>query len=83
MCQLFQKQMIRKAPSPDGVSPSCLKVCANQLSPIFTQMFNRSLGLCQVPSCFKHSKSIIVNMGQQYILQHFANILSTCQRITH
>ena len=46
VCQLFQKQKIRKAPGPDGVSPSCLKVCADQLAPIFTRIFNRSLELC-------------------------------------
>ncbi len=29
--------------------------CADQLAPIFTQIFNRSLELCEVPSCFKCS----------------------------
>ncbi|KAI3352414.1 hypothetical protein L3Q82_005373 [Scortum barcoo] len=53
-----QRQKIRKAPGPDGVSPSCLKFCADQLTPIFTQIFNRSLELCEVPSCFKHSTII-------------------------
>src|SRR4029434_5863007 len=33
LSQLLQKQKIRKAPGPDGVSPSCLKVCADQLAP--------------------------------------------------
>ena len=60
VCQLFQKQKIRKAPGPDGVSPSCLKVCADQLAPIFTRIFNRSLELCEVPSCFKRSTIIPV-----------------------
>ncbi|KAI3355866.1 hypothetical protein L3Q82_004418 [Scortum barcoo] len=46
------------APGPDGVSPSCLKVCADYLTPIFTQIFNRSLELCEVPSCFKRSTVI-------------------------
>ncbi|XP_051565598.1 uncharacterized protein LOC127447661 [Myxocyprinus asiaticus] len=27
VCQVFQKQKTRKASSPDGVSPACLKVC--------------------------------------------------------
>ncbi len=35
-------------------------VCADQLAPIFTQIFNRSLELCEVPSCFKHSTIIRV-----------------------
>ncbi|XP_051555938.1 uncharacterized protein LOC127442139 [Myxocyprinus asiaticus] len=29
--------------------------CANQLTPIFTQIFNRSLEQCEVPCCFKRS----------------------------
>ncbi|KAI3355997.1 hypothetical protein L3Q82_017268, partial [Scortum barcoo] len=49
-----------KAPGPDGVSPSCLKVCADQLTPIFTQIFNRSLELCEVPSCYKRSTIITI-----------------------
>ncbi|KAI3354841.1 hypothetical protein L3Q82_004648 [Scortum barcoo] len=45
-CWLFQRQKIRKSPGPDGVSPSCLKVCTDHLTPILTQIFNRSLELC-------------------------------------
>ncbi len=40
------------------VSPACLKTCADQLAPIFTQIFNRSLELWDVPSCFKRSTII-------------------------
>ncbi len=50
----------RKAPGPDGVTPVCLKSYADQLAPIFTQIFNRSLELCKVPSCFKRSTIIPV-----------------------
>ncbi len=60
MRQVFKKNKRRKAPGPDGVSPACLKTCADQLAPIFTQIFNRSLYLCKVPSCFKHSSIIPV-----------------------
>ena len=60
VCQLFQRQKTRKAPGPDGVSPSCLKACAEQLAPIFTRIFNRSLELCEVPSCFKRSTIVPV-----------------------
>ncbi len=42
------------------MSPACLKTCADQLAPIFTQIFNRSLELCEVPSCFKRSTIIPV-----------------------
>ncbi len=58
--QVFKKNKRRKAPGPDGVSPACLQTCADQLAPIFTQIFNRSLELCEVPSCFKRSTIIPV-----------------------
>ncbi|KAL0148948.1 hypothetical protein M9458_055752 [Cirrhinus mrigala] len=60
VCKVFRKQKIRKAKGPDGVSPACLKACAVQLSSIFTLIFNRSLELCLVPSCFKCSTIIPV-----------------------
>ncbi len=41
------------------MTPACLKTCADQLAPIFTQIFNGSLELCEVPSCFKCSIIII------------------------
>ncbi|KAI2654010.1 putative RNA-directed DNA polymerase from transposon BS [Labeo rohita] len=55
-----RKQKPRKASGPDGVSPACLKVCADQLAPVFTQIFNRSLELCLVPNCLKRSTIIPV-----------------------
>ncbi|KAL0165807.1 hypothetical protein M9458_037651, partial [Cirrhinus mrigala] len=60
VCKVFRKQKIRKVKGPDGVSPACLKACAVQLSSIFTLIFNRSLELCIVPSCFKCSTIIPV-----------------------
>ncbi len=58
--QVFRKNKRRKAPGPDGVTPACLKTCVDQLAPIFSQIFNRSLELCEVPACFKHSTIIPV-----------------------
>ncbi len=58
MCQVFRKQKRKKAPGPDGVTLACLKFCADQLAPIFTKIFNRSLDLCKAPSCFKLSTII-------------------------
>ncbi|KAL0148330.1 hypothetical protein M9458_056392, partial [Cirrhinus mrigala] len=58
--QVFRKNKRRKAPGPDSVTPACLKTCADQLAPIFAQIFNRSLELCEVPSCFKCSTIIPV-----------------------
>ncbi len=60
MNRVFRKQKSRKASGPDSISPACLKVCADQLAPIFTQIFNRSLELCEVPCCFKCSTIIPV-----------------------
>uniref|UniRef100_A0A1A8FC25 Reverse transcriptase domain-containing protein n=1 Tax=Nothobranchius korthausae TaxID=1143690 RepID=A0A1A8FC25_9TELE len=60
VCNIFRRQNIRKAPGPDGVTPSCLRTCAVQLAPVFTMIFNRSLELCEVPSCFKSSTIIPV-----------------------
>ncbi len=36
------------------------ELSADQLAPIFTQIFNRSLELCEVPCCFKRSTIIPV-----------------------
>ncbi len=60
MKQVFRKQKSRKASGPDRISPACLKVCTDQLAPIFIQIFNRSLELCEVPCCFKCSTIIPV-----------------------
>ncbi len=56
--QVFRENKRKKAPGPDGVSPACLKTCADQPAPIFTKIFNRSLELCEFPSCFKCSTII-------------------------
>ncbi len=61
--QVFRKQKRKKAPGPDGVTPACLKSCADQLAPIFTKIFNRSLELCEVPSCFKRSTIIPIRLA--------------------
>ncbi|KAK3558849.1 hypothetical protein QTP86_030444, partial [Hemibagrus guttatus] len=56
--QIFLKQKRRKTPGPDSVTPACLKTCADQLGFIFSQIFTRSLELCEVPACFKRSTII-------------------------
>ncbi|KAK3508179.1 hypothetical protein QTP70_015962 [Hemibagrus guttatus] len=48
--RLFKRLNTRKATGPDSVSPSLLKHCANQLSPVFTDIFNTSLETCHVPA---------------------------------
>ncbi|KAK3517722.1 hypothetical protein QTP70_016495, partial [Hemibagrus guttatus] len=58
--RLFKRLNTRKATGPDSVSPSLLKHCANQLSPVFTDIFNTSLETCHVPACFKTSAIVPV-----------------------
>ncbi len=53
MSQVFREKR-RKAPGPDSVSPACLKTCADQLSPIFTNIFNRSLELLLMLQMLHH-----------------------------
>ncbi len=59
VCQVYRKQKRKKAPGPYCVTPVCLKSCADQLTPIFTKIFNRSLERCEVSWCFKCSTIII------------------------
>ncbi len=58
--RIFKRQNPRKAAGPDSVSPSTLKHCTDQLSPVFTDIFNTSLETCHVPACFKSSTIIPV-----------------------
>ncbi|TWW53686.1 hypothetical protein D4764_0211190, partial [Takifugu flavidus] len=48
------------APGPDGVSPSTLRHCAEELPPVFTDIFNSSLESCQVPACLRASTIVPV-----------------------
>ena len=57
---MFQRLNSRKAADPDNISPCLLKLCANQLSSVFTDIFNVSLSQCKTPHCFKKSTIIPV-----------------------
>ena len=50
----------KKAPGPDGVSPRILKLCADQLSYIFSVIFNLSFKQMIVPTCWKTSAIVPV-----------------------
>lgn len=50
----------RKAAAPDGVAGCVLRNCGDQLTEVFTNIFNRCLALSHVPSCFKLSTIIPV-----------------------
>ena len=62
---MFKRQNPRKAARPDAVSPSILKSCADQLAPVFSDIFNSSLEHCQVPACFKASIIIPIPKKQR------------------
>ncbi len=64
----FKRVNIRKAVGPDGIPGRVLKACAYQLAGVFTDIFNLSLSLSVVPSCFK--KSTIVPIPQRNIKSH-------------
>ena len=50
----------RKAAGPDGVPGKVLKACADQLTGVFTSIFNLSLSQAIIPSCLKASTIIPV-----------------------
>ncbi|KAK1792063.1 hypothetical protein P4O66_001841 [Electrophorus voltai] len=58
--RVFKRVNTRKAAGPDGFCNRVLKACADQLAPVFTDIFNLSLMLGIIPSCFKQSTIIPV-----------------------
>ena len=53
MRKLFKQYSSRKTPAPDNVSTSTLKHCADELAPVFTDVFNASLNLHPLPFYLK------------------------------
>jgi hypothetical protein len=51
----FKRQRSRKAAGPDGIAARVLKTCADQLAPVYTKLYNRSLDICIVPTEWKSS----------------------------
>ncbi|KAK3521026.1 hypothetical protein QTP86_000581 [Hemibagrus guttatus] len=49
------RRISRKAAGPDGISGRVLRACADQLAPVFTEIFNLSLTQSVIPTCFKES----------------------------
>ena len=50
---LFKRLSTRKASGPDNISSYTFKNCADQLAPVFADIYNSSLQQCIVPMCFK------------------------------
>ena len=55
---MFQCLNSIKAAGPDNISPCLLKLCADQLSSVFTDIYNVSHSQCKIPHCFKKSTII-------------------------
>lgn len=53
--KIFQSCNIYKSPGPDSICGRVLKNCAEQLSTVFTSLFQRSLDQCIVPTIWKTS----------------------------
>ncbi len=57
----FRRVNIRKAVGPDAIPGHVLRACAFQLAGVFTDIFNLSLSLSVVPSCFKKSTIVPIS----------------------
>ena len=49
----FKEVNIHKAAGPDGLPGRVLRACADQLTGVFTDIFNMSLIESIIPTCFK------------------------------
>ena len=56
--RVFKQVDTRKAAGPDEIAGRVLRVCADQLAPVFTVIFNLSLAQSIIPTCFKMSTII-------------------------
>lgn len=52
---MFQRVNTKKTAGPDGITGCVLKACANQLSPVFTEILKLLLFRCIISRCFKKS----------------------------
>ncbi len=74
----------RKAAGPDSVSGRVLKDCADQLTGVFTRLFNLSLEQVSVPSCLKSStimpvpKNTTINSLNDYRPVAFTPVVMKC-----
>lgn len=70
----------RRAPVPNCVSPSGLKVCTDQLAPIFTLTLNRSLELYVVSK--KPPISWLNDCRAVFLVLTYLQDITTCRRST-
>lgn len=63
--QLFRKCNSRKSSGPDNICGRVIKHCAEQLAPVFTDLFRSSFNLHKVPTLWKTSIIIPVPKTQR------------------
>ncbi len=56
--------------------PFMLQTLVNASKPVFTQIFNRSLEQCDVPSCFKHSSMLQNPSSHRSSTDHWSSAMS-------
>ena len=56
----FKQVNIHKSAGPDGLPGRVLKACADQLSSVFTDIFNLSLTESEIHTCFKQTPVVPV-----------------------
>lgn len=61
----FRRANTRKAAGPDGIAGRVIKACADQLAPVFMNIFNLSLTQGIVPACCKQSVIVPVPKKNQ------------------
>ena len=59
----FKQVNIHKAAGPDRLPGRVLKACTDQLSSVFTDIFNLSLTESVIPTCFKQTTIVPVPKG--------------------
>lgn len=74
-CHLLKRQNIRKASGSDSMSPSFLKVCVKQLTPIHTHIFKKITGPVWSSLMFR---TLHNNSGAKIIFHLRINWLQTC-----
>ena len=74
----------RKAAGPDGIPGRVLRACAEQLTGIFTDIFNLSLAQAAVPTCFKATSIVPVPKHSKLeCLNAMPQRLPPCSTDTH